>query len=145
MRITNRLVGRPSPARLELPKLTIEAGTVGALHLVTEAFVGKDCIATNEEVWFLGPLNAFRGDDLPFGGWTQGLIAYTIEIRNSTTTLRSQFEYEISGLPNPVTQMSVRSLLDSIGPVCDADPGILIDDATPRVRLDPRLAAVAAR
>lgn len=143
VRTISRLVGRPSPVRLELPQCTIEAGTVGALHLVTEAFVAGDCVATNEEVWFLGPANAFRGDDLPFENWKQGLIGYTIEVHNGTTKLRSQFEYEITGLLNPVTQMSVRSLLDAIGPVCDAEPGVLIDDATPRVRLDPRLAQVA--
>lgn len=142
VRTVSRLVGHPSPVKLELPQCTIDAGTVGALHLVTEAFIGSDCVATNEEVWFLGPPNAFRGDDLPFENWKQGLICYTIEVRNGTTRLRSQLEYEITDLCNPVTQMSVRSLLDSIGPVCDAEPGILIDDATPRVRLDPRLAAV---
>lgn len=140
IRVESQLIGRPSTCRLELPQITVEEGAVGALHLVSRAFVGPACVATNEEVWFLGPPNAFRGEDLPFENWNQGLIGYTIEVRNQTTTLRSQLEYEISGPPNPVTQMSVRSVIDAIEPVCQAEPGVLIDDATPRVRRDPRLA-----
>jgi hypothetical protein len=139
VRIENQVVGRQATSRLELPTITIEEGTVAALHLVTKAFVGSACVATNEEVWFLGAPNAFRGDDLPFENWNQGLIAYTIEVSSKATKLRTQLEYELLELRNPVTQMSVRSVIDAIGPVCDAEPGVLIDDATPRVRRDPRI------
>ncbi|TLH58806.1 hypothetical protein C1S81_11905 [Mycolicibacterium neoaurum] len=142
IRTETRLVGRPVAERLQLPQITVEPGCVGALHLTTDAFVGGDLVATNEEVWFLGAPNAFRGEDLPFEGWKQGLIGYTIEVRNSSTRLRSQIEYEILSPVNPVTQMSVRSLIDAIGPVCQAQPGVLIDDVSHQVRLDPRLGAV---
>lgn len=142
IRTESRLVGRPLADRLQLPQITVEPGNVGALHLTTNAFVGNDLVATNEEVWFLGAPNAFRGDDLPFEGWKQGLIGYTIEARNSSTRLRSQIEYEIFGAPNPVTQMSVRSIIDAIDPVCRAQPGVLIDDATHHVRPDPRLTSI---
>lgn len=107
------------------------------MHLVTEAFVGAACVATNEEVWFLGAPNAFHGDVLPFGNWNQGLVTYTIEVTGTASKLRTQLEYELLELHNPVTMMSVRA--DAIGPVCDAEPGVLIDDATPRVRRDPRI------
>ncbi|MBX9920386.1 hypothetical protein [Mycolicibacterium frederiksbergense] len=139
VRIENQVFGRPATSRMELPTITIEEGTVGALHLVTKAFVGSACVATNEEVWFLGAPNAFRGDDLPFENWNQGLVAYTIEVSSKATKLRAQLEYELLQLHNPVTQMSVRAVIDAIGPVCDAEPGVLIDDATPRVRRDPRV------
>lgn len=142
IRTETRLVGRPVAERLQLPQITVEPGCVGALHLTTDAFVGGDLVATNEEVWFLGAPNAFRGEDLPFEGWKQGLIGYTIEVRNSSTRLRSQIEYEILSPVNPVTQMSVRSLIDAIDPVCQAQPGVLVDDVSHQVRLDPRLGAV---
>lgn len=142
IRTESRLVGRPVAERLQLPQITVEPGNVGALHLTTNAFVGNDLVATNEEVWFLGALNAFRGDNLPFEGWKQGLIGYTIEARNSSTRLRSQIEYEIFGPPNPVTQMSVRSIIDAIDPVCRAQPGVLIDDASHQLRPDPRLSSI---
>lgn len=141
VRIQNTLRGRPATSRLELPTITIEEGRVAALHLVTNAFVGASCVATNEEVWFLGAANAFRGDDLPFENWNQGLITYTIEVTGPATKLRTQLEYEILAPRNPVTHMSVRAVIDAIGPVCDAEPGIVIDDAMPRVRRDPRVPA----
>lgn len=139
VRIENTVRGRPATTRLELPTITIEVGTVAALHLTTNAFAGATCVATNEEVWFVGADNAFRGDDLPFGNWNQGLITYTIEVSGPATKLRTQLEYEILAPRNPVTHMSVRAVIDAIGPVCDAEPGIVIDDATPRVRVDPRV------
>jgi len=139
VRIENQVFARPAAARLELPSITIHAGTVAALHLVTKAFVGAACVATNEEVWFLGAPNAFHGDDLPFGNWNQGLVTYTIEVTGTASKLRTQLEYELLELHNPVTMMSVRAVIDAIGPVCDAEPGVLIDDATPRVRRDPRI------
>lgn len=140
----------------------IRRGTAAALHMTHKGYIGDHHFFTNEECWYLGPDREYRGDALPFGGFTTP-VSYTIEItgkpstlrmqlgmagtgemaammsspRNATATLRSESGQEARrrGLTNPITNATAMAILDAVGPVCAAAPGVVIDDMRPAWRL----------
>lgn len=138
VRIERELIGLPSEREFKLHSTVVEQGNVAGLHLIHRGFLGERLFYTNEEIWYLGPGGVHRGADLPFDGF-RGPLCYTLEISGSPANLRTQLEWDITGTDNPITNTSVQVVLDAVAPVCAADPGILIDDPTPRYRLDDRL------
>ncbi|MCB1285618.1 MAG: hypothetical protein KDB20_15025 [Microthrixaceae bacterium] len=114
---------------------TIRRGTAGAVHLVHRGYLGDHHFFTNEECWYLRDAVTFRGDDLPFGGFTTS-ASYTIEITGEPANLRSQLEFQptLKGR-DAITNGSVRAVLAAIPAVCAAEPGILVDDSAPSYRL----------
>lgn len=138
VRVERSFRGLPSDRDVEVGGVQIAAGTVGAVHLVHRGYLGDRCFMTNEECWYLAPAVTFRGDDLPFGGFSQP-ASYTIELTGSPANLRSQIEFEHTGGIDPITNGSVRALLDAVGPIVESAPGVLIDDPSPHYRFDDRL------
>ena len=138
VRVERSFRGLPAAEDVEVGGMTIAAGTVGAVHLVHRGYLGDRCFMTNEECWYLAPAVTFRGDDLPFGGFGQP-ASYTIELTGTPANLRSQIEFEHVGGIDPITNGSVRAILDAIAPVVAAEPGILIDDPAPHYRPDDRI------
>lgn len=134
VRVEREYRALPATRDTTLGDLTIAAGTTGAVHLLHHGYLGDRRFFTNEECWYLRDACTFRGDDLPFGGFSTG-SSYTVEIHGEPTVLRSQIELEHTGTgPDPITNGSVRAVLAAIPAVCTAEPGLLVDDARPRYR-----------
>jgi 2,4-diaminopentanoate dehydrogenase len=117
----------------------IKAGTAAAIHLTHRGYIGDHHFFTNEECWYLAPELVYRGDDLPFGGFTSN-ICYTLVLSGDPADLRAQIEFGFTDAhTNPITNASVRAVLNAIPAVCDAEPGILVDDPNPHYRHDDRV------
>ncbi|WP_343287381.1 hypothetical protein [Gordonia sp. SID5947] len=139
VRVEAALRGLPAVRDATVGATVIREGTAAALHLTHRGYIGDHHFFTNEECWYLAPELVYRGDDLPFGGF-QGDICYTLELSGEPAELRAQLEFGMSsGRTNPITNASVRAVLDAVPAVCAADPGILIDDVRPRYRHDDRV------
>lgn len=139
VRVETSLRGLPAGRDAQIGKTTIKAGTAAALHLTHRGYLGDHHFFTNEECWYLASEVVYRGDDLPFGNFSSP-IAYTLVISGEPAEMRTQFEFGIgSGHTNPITTASVRAVLDAIPAVIGAEPGILVDDVSPRYRHDDRV------
>jgi hypothetical protein len=135
VRVVRSLRGLPAVRDLQVGSTKIKAGTVAALHMTHRGYLGDHHFFTNEECWYLKGENGFWGDNLPYGGFpSQG--GHTFEITGATDTLRGQLTFDATEEmlregSSSITQMSVNAMLSAIGPVCAAEPGIIIDDSRP--------------
>ena len=111
-----------------------------ALHLIQRGYLGARLFFTHETCWYLGAARTFRGDALPFGGFT-GPFSFTIEMTGGGSRLQSQLELEPHGSVHPFTHVTAQAVLDAIGPVCASSPGVVIHDPRPRYRLDDRFSS----
>ena len=72
---------------------------------------------------------------MPFGNFPPH-GGYTFEVTGTPTSFRGQISSpELRPHGNTITATSASALLDAVGPVCRADPGVLIDDPEPAYRL----------
>ncbi|ORV45584.1 hypothetical protein AWC02_12930 [Mycolicibacter engbaekii] len=139
VRVETAFRGLPAVRDAVIGSTTIAQGTAAALHLTHRGFLGEHHFFTNEECWYLAPELVYRGDDLPFGGFTAP-VSYTLVLSGEPAEMRAQFEFgSPTGRVSPITNASVRAVLDAVPAVCTAEPGILIDDPAPRYRHDPRV------
>ncbi|MDH3008638.1 hypothetical protein [Gordonia alkanivorans] len=139
VRVETSLRGIPAERDAQVGATTIKKGTAAALHLTHRGHLGDHHFFTNEECWYLAPELVYRGDDLPFGGFTSP-IAYTLVISGEPAEMRTQLEFGIgTGHTNPITTASVRAVLDAIPAVVEAEAGILVDDVGPHYRHDDRV------
>ncbi|MCG7632678.1 hypothetical protein MHN80_10180 [Gordonia McavH-238-E] len=140
VRVETSLRGLPAAADAQVGKTTITKGTAAALHLTHRGYLGDHHFFTNEECWYLAAADVvYRGDDLPFGGFTSP-IAYTLVVSGEPAEIRTQMEFGVgAGHTNPITTASVRAVLDSIPAVVAAEPGVLIDDIGPHYKHDDRV------
>ncbi|UOG23309.1 hypothetical protein MTX80_10895 [Gordonia amicalis] len=139
VRVETSLRGLPAERDAQIGATTIRKGTTAALHLTHRGYLGDHHFFTNEECWYLASELVYRGDDLPFGGFTSP-IAYTLVISGEPAEMRTQLEFGIgSGHTNPITTASVRAVLDAVPAVVEADPGILVDDVGPHYLHDDRV------
>jgi 4-hydroxy-tetrahydrodipicolinate reductase len=119
-------------------RLGTKDSTIGAIHRTHLGYLGDRHFLTCEEIWYLGPDNATRGDDLPYGGFV-GPASYTVHIDGEPADSDSQWELVPTSAGDPIATATARILIDAIGPVCDAEPGVLMDDPTPRYQHDNRV------
>ncbi|GAB2828713.1 hypothetical protein GCM10022221_28960 [Actinocorallia aurea] len=147
VKVVHELRGLPADERYTTRSgFTVEPGQTAALHLTHRGYIGDHHYFTNEECWYLGPENAYLGDDLPFADHgAPGPINYTIEITGEPSVLRTRIAFEQNRAgknpdkTNPITGASVQAVLDALPAVCAAEPGILIDDPRPHYRADDRV------
>ncbi|MEE3853136.1 hypothetical protein VZC37_22555 [Gordonia sp. LSe1-13] len=139
VRVETSLRGLPATRDATIGSTEIREGTAAALHLIHRGFLDDHHFFTNEECWYLAPELIYRGDHLPFDGFS-GSISYTLIVSGEPAEMRAQLEFgPHSGHTNPITNASVRAVLDAIPAVCSARPGVLIDDVSPRYRHDDRV------
>lgn len=139
VRVETALRGLPAARDATIGSTTIKAGTAAALHLTHRGYLGDHHYFTNEECWYLAPELVYRGDDLPFGGFTSN-ICHTLVLNGEPADLRAQLEFGFTDArTNPITNASVRAVLNAVPAVCAAEPGILIDDPGPHYRHDDRV------
>lgn len=147
VRVEHDLRGLPARERFEARSgFVVEAGRTAVLHLTHRGYLGDRHFFTNEECWYLGEPNAYRGDDLPYPDRAgRSPIDYTIEITGDPSVLRTRLAFDRNPAAtgadrtNPVTGASVRAILDALPAVCEAEPGILVDDPRPRYIHDDRV------
>jgi hypothetical protein len=138
VRIERTLRAIPAKHDFQVGSTTIRKGTAAVLHMSHRGYRSDGHhFFTNEESWFLGADHMFHGDDIPFDELPdQG--GYSFEIAGERATIRGQLSYD--GDPqttaNPITAASVRMLLDAIPRLCTGEPGIVIDDSTPKYRVN---------
>jgi hypothetical protein len=118
--------------------LEIETGTAVAICTTHRGYSEDRLFFTGESWRYVGAENAHRGDELPYGGF-RGPASYTIQIQGDPANLESQWDLEPTGTLDLVTNGCIRMILDAIGPVCEAEPGILIGDPSPRYQHDNRI------
>lgn len=118
----------------------IGAGQAAVLCGELRAFLGEQHFFTAEEHWYLGSARTWRGAALPFGGCQED-FSYSIEMQGGLTRLESQLELELDPSCPPFTALTTKAVLDAIGPVCAAEPGIVHADTRPRYQSDMRLGA----
>lgn len=164
VRLERSFRGIPAKRDFDIGSTRIRKGHAAALHMVHKGYIRSHHFFTNEECWYLGPEVEYRGDNLPFGNFHTP-ISYTVEVQGKPANLRAQFSYDghgdragwtgdpakiataalrshhaqkarKEGVTNPLTQVTALAILDAIGPVCEAAPGIVIDDPGIRYRLD---------
>lgn len=137
VRVERSLRGFPAVKDILVGSSLIAAGTTAALHMTHRGYMGHHHFFTNEEVWFLGAENAYYGEDMPFGG-LPAHGGYTFKITGESANIQGQISWpELHPeMAHPITTVSVNALLDAVGPVCRAQPAILIDDARPYYRYD---------
>jgi hypothetical protein len=116
----------------------IEVGAVAAIGTIHRAYLGDRLFFTSEEWRYLGAAHAFRGDDLPYGGF-RGPASYAVQIQGDPADLESQWDVEPDGAADPIAAICARMILDAIGPVCAAAPGVLVEDPSPRYQHDDRV------
>lgn len=134
VRVERSFRGVPADRDVTVAGTPVVAGTAGAVHLVHRGYLDDRLVFTNEECWYLRDACTYRGDDLPFGGFQAG-ASYTAEITGQPAALRTQIEFDPIGHgTDPITTGSVRAVLAAIIPVCEANPGVLVDDVRPRYR-----------
>ncbi|MDI1303006.1 MAG: hypothetical protein PSX71_13965 [bacterium] len=167
VRVERSFRGIPADKDFKVGSVLIRKGTSAALHMVHKGYIGDHHFFTNEECWYLGPDKEYRGDKLPFGGFKTP-ISYTIEITGKPANLKMQLSMDgygddvewmtdpagnstasmrcanaqkarKAGITNPITNATAMAILDAVGPVCEAAPGVVIDDTRPGYRLDDRI------
>lgn len=87
---------------------------------------------------YAGAENAYRGDDLPYGGFRTPLCCCA-RITAKPSDYELQWELDPTGNIDPA-DATARTILDAVGQVCNATaPGLLLEDPTPRYRHDDRI------
>lgn len=161
VRLERTFTALPAKRDFKVGSIEIKQGCAAALHMVHKGYIGNHHFFTNEECWYLGPEVEFRGEQLPFGNF-QTPISYTVEVTGKPSTLRMQLSMDgtgqaadmlanadissadlrcqlgqamrQAGVTNPITNATAMAILDAVGPVCEARPGVVIDDIQPGFR-----------
>jgi 2,4-diaminopentanoate dehydrogenase len=148
----------PAQRDFKVGSMTIRRGHAAALHMVHKGFIGNHHFFTNEECWYLGPEQEFRGDDLPFGNFATP-ISYTVDVQGKSQRARMQLSMDGTGraaellhgadtgtadqrcalgqqmrkegVTNPITNATAMAILDAVSPVCEMGAGVIIDDVCP--------------
>lgn len=128
----------PAERRVAIDDLVVESGTVIAMCITHRGHIGDRHFFTSEEWRYLGPDHAHRGDALPYGGF-RGPASYTVQIQAEPAALESQWELAPTGSVDPIAGGCARMILDAIVPVCEAEPGIVIEDPSPHYQHDDRV------
>jgi hypothetical protein len=146
VRVVRSLRGIPAVRDIQVHSTSIKAGTTAVMHMTHRGYIGDHHFFTNEECWFLGGENAYHGDNLPFGRLPP-LGGYTFEITGEPACIRGQSSSAVlrPNANHPINTMSVRAVLDAVGPVCASTPGIVIDDSRPHYRHDARFGSTAGQ
>ncbi|MCG8316419.1 MAG: hypothetical protein MI976_24675 [Pseudomonadales bacterium] len=127
----------PVPARVEVAAggTVIRPGTVGAIHMTYRGYLDGRLFMTNEECWHVGGGNAHLGPDHPQS--LAGGHVITLEGKPGRIEMRSEPEDDTFVADwSAVTDISVKSILDSIPAVCAAPAGVVTPDLSPRYRLE---------
>lgn len=141
VRVERSLRGRPAANDLQVGGTFVAQGAVAAMHMTHRGYLSDRHFFTNEESWYLTPDNAFHGEALPYGNHNPH-GGYSFEITGEPGVVRGQIgstmNVELLRLGhNPITTMSVNAMLAAVGPVCESEPGVVIDDARPSYRPGP--------
>jgi 2,4-diaminopentanoate dehydrogenase len=151
----------PAQRDFKVGSMTLRKGHAAALHMVHKGFIGHHHFFTNEECWYLGPEQEFRGDDLPFGNFATP-ISYTVDVQGKSQRARMQLSMDGTGraadllsgtdtttadqrcalgqqmrkegVTNPITNATAMAILDAVTPVCEMGAGVIIDDVRPAYR-----------
>lgn len=127
------------------PGLHVPKGTASTISHVHRGYIGEQHFFTNEEHWYLGGNNRHLGDgNVPFGGFA-GSSNYIIEIDGKPGRIALQLDQESTMEDDTpiITYSSVVALLQSVIPVCHAEPGVLHPAAKPHFAADLRSLAPA--
>lgn len=148
----------PAQRDFKVGSMTIRRGHAAAVHMVHKGFIGNHHFFSNEECWYLGPEQEFRGDDLPFGNFKTP-ISYTVDVRGKSQRARMQLSMDGTGraaellngtdtttadqrcalgqlmrkegVTNPITNATAMAILDAVTPICEMGAGVIIDDVRP--------------
>lgn len=138
VRIEHERIGRPARQATRVGDLALDSGSVVAIRQIQRGYLGEHHFFTDETCYYLGAANAFHGDELPFGGF-RGTTSYTVHIEGDPADSTAQWEFDATADPDPIVNGQAYLILDAIGPVCAAEPGILIEDPRPRYQHDYRV------
>jgi 4-hydroxy-tetrahydrodipicolinate reductase len=140
IRIEHDFTGVAAEDTLELGWITIDRGMACSISHVHRGYIGDRLFFTNEEHWYLGPDKRYLGDGLvPFGGFS-GESNYIVEVDGKPGRIEMQMDLDttVDGDTPIITWCSVVPLIQSIVPVCHAQPGILHPDVRPHFKRDLR-------
>ncbi|MBJ7330304.1 MAG: hypothetical protein JHC95_10425 [Solirubrobacteraceae bacterium] len=114
---------------------------VVAVHVTRTAKLGRSTAVTHEIIRYLGAEHADRGADLPLGGFTEE-TCITVGVTGVRGAGGTQIEFASSTADRPEDLLVASALLDAVGPVCAAAPGLLTVRHEPRYRTDDRMPSV---
>lgn len=119
--------------------ITVKKGGIVAIKAIHRAWRGEHLFLVCETHWYLGKENASYGDDIPYGHFNTP-YSFTVQVVGEPSRLDAQLEFEpcVPGV-NPLVHVTVQGILAAIEPVCAAEPGIVLQDASPRYQQDDRL------
>lgn len=162
IRVERRFRAIPAKEDFKVGSTIIKKGHAAALHMMHLGYIGDHHFFTNEECWYLGPNEEFRGENLPFGHF-ETPISYTVEVTSeSSHHLKMQLSMDGSGrfaeilqnadistadrrcalgqvfreegTTNPITNATAMAILDAVEGIQPNTIGIVIDDIRPRLR-----------
>lgn len=138
LHITREYRRLPTRQDSKLGRRRIRAGSTGVVHITHKGYLGEHHFFTHEACWYLGADNAWHGDSLPYGNFSEAL-SYTVDMCGGSTRLSSQLDIEAHD-GNAFVSLAVQAVLDATAAVHSAQPGLLVSDARPRYQNDSRLA-----
>ncbi|WP_368834407.1 hypothetical protein [Mycobacterium intracellulare] len=130
IRIEHDFTGTPATATTDLGWMRIEKGMARSISHVHRGYIGDHHFFTNEEHWYLGPDQRYLGEgNVPFGNFA-GRSNYIVEVDGAPGHIAMQMDMDttVPGETPIITWCSVVPLIQSIIPVCHAEPGVLHPD-----------------
>lgn len=141
LRIERELQSTHLKDGLVVHDIELQAGSIASLHYIYRVFLDDHCFLTCEENWHLGGEYADYLSDMPYSKFTTP-YRFAFDVTGEPSKLEGQLEFEAcSPETNPLVHVIAQGAIAAVEAVCDAAPGIVLNDATPRYRLDERLPA----
>jgi hypothetical protein len=146
VRFEHEYKGLPGDGEFKVGELEIKPGTTQVICITHRGYLGDHHFFTNEEHWYAGSENRYFGEQDPPFGQTTSTHDYIIEVKGKPTTIRMQMDLDptVEGDMPAITHASAVTLLQSVVPVTEAEPGILYHDVSPHAAPDFRQATVHA-
>lgn len=119
--------------------IPIAKGCAAAISLTHQAWRGKVCFFTCEQYWYVGQdyqpsthILPYERRNTPFN--------FSVRVEGEPGLLESQLEFgPVEVGSNPLSHVAAQGVLAAIPSMVSAQPGILVNDASPHYQLDDRL------
>lgn len=136
-----RRIAAARPITLE-GEPVVAPGTIAAIGTIHRGLIADRVFFTSEQWRHLGAAHAALDAPLPDAD-LRGPTSYAVHVEAEPADLEARWELAAADGVDPVSVACTAMVLDAIAAVCAAEPGVLVEDASPRYQHDDRVAPVA--
>lgn len=141
LRIESTTETKTATRKQTLGKVALKKGDIVSLKVMHQAWRGDAPFLSCETHYYLGKENADFSEATPYGN-LKTPYSFAVQVTGTPSKIEAQLEFEaVHPGTNPLAHVAAQGVLASIESVCEAEPGILLHDASPRYQLDQRLPA----